>query len=105
MVTTDHGGPAGRCPIGEPPPGGFDLDRLIEARLADASDPDTDVLLQAVAVLIDADLTDAERVEAFGAVLAARLAGLSPEQRDRFRRIADQEGEASAISYLSSLTT
>lgn len=68
-------GPAGRYPMGEPSPGGFDLDRTLAACLADASEPDTDTLLQAVAVLIDADLTDAERAEAFGAVFAERLAG------------------------------
>jgi hypothetical protein len=80
----------------------FDLDQVIAARLD--GEPGDHTHLQALAVLFDADLTDAERAEAFGAVMAALLAQLSPCELDRFRQIAVGEGEAAAMSYLGTVT-
>lgn len=77
------------------------MDKVIAARLDDAGGPDTDAHLQALAVLIDADLSDAERADAFAAVMATLLARLSNDERERFGRIAAKDGEASAMSYLS----
>ena len=87
--------------MAETPAGGFDLDKVIAGRLDGNTDPDADTHLQALAVLIDADLSEEERAEAFGAVMAELLGELNADQRDRFKRIADQEGVVAAMSYLA----
>lgn len=83
-------------------PSGLDLERAIAARLG--VDDASDTHLQALAVLIDANLTDADRAEAFGAVMLALLGLLSADQLYRFRQIAQDDGEAAAMSYLGSVT-
>ena len=78
---------------------GFDLDRMVASRLD--SLPSSDPHLQALAVLIDADLTEVDRAEAVRAMMQAFLANLTSEQRSRFAEIAEGEGEVAALSYLS----
>ena len=87
----------------ETPDGGFDLDKTISTRLGGETDSDADTHLQALAVLIDADLSDTERAAAFAAVMAALFAQLSTDERERFRQIADDDGEVAAMSYLSTV--
>ena len=84
------------------PPEGFDLSQRIDDRLDD--EPASDAELQAVAVLIDADLDDSERAAAFGAMLSIMLSRLEPEQRERFGQIAESGGEAAALAYLQMVT-
>jgi len=82
----------------------FDLDKAISTHLDSDTGSDGDTHLQALAVLIDADLTDAERADAFAAVMATLLARLTTDERERFRQIANDEGEVAAMSYLSAVT-
>lgn len=88
--------------MAEFPSSGFDLDETIRARLD--GEPGGATHLQALAVLIDADLTEEDRAEAFEAVMAALLAQLSTDELDRFRHIAQDEGEIAAMSYLGAVT-
>jgi hypothetical protein len=88
----------------EEPRSSFDLDETIATRLDSDTEPDTDTHLQALAILIDADLTDAERADAFAGVISTLLARLSPDEHERFRQIAEDEGELAAMSYLSAVT-
>jgi hypothetical protein len=81
---------------------GFDLDHLIAARLGDQPGGETE--LQALAVLIDADLTDAERMRAFGTLIASVLAETTTDQREHFQQITDQQGPAAALAYLSTVS-
>jgi len=90
--------------MAETPSGGFDLDKTISIRLDGETDSDTDTHLQALAVLIDADLSDTERADAFAAVMATLLTRLTTDERERFRQIADDDGEVAAMSYLSAVT-
>jgi len=90
--------------MAETPAGGFDLDKTISTRLDGETDSDAETHLQALAVLIDADLSDTERADAFAAVMATLLAQLTTDERERFRQIADDDGEVAAMSYLSSVT-
>lgn len=46
----------------ETPDGGSDLDKTISTRLDGETDSDAETHLQALAVLIDADLSDTERL-------------------------------------------
>jgi hypothetical protein len=83
----------------------FDLNRVIEERLAaDTCDPEPigDTPLQAMAVLIEADLTDAEREQAISQLLAERLAQLSDVEMSRFMQIASDDGEVAAMTFLTS---
>jgi hypothetical protein len=83
----------------------FDLNRVIEERLAaDTCDPELmgDTPLQAMAVLIEADLTDAEREQAISQLLAERLAKLTDVEMSRFVQIASDDGEVAAMIFLTS---
>ncbi len=82
----------------------FDLDKAIAVRLDGDTEPDADTHLQALAVLVDADLSQEERAEAFGAVMAELLGELNADQRDRFTRIANQEGPVAAMTYVARVT-
>lgn len=86
----------------EEPPARFELDQAITARLDD--EPASDAHLQALAVLIEADLTDSERADAFATVITALLARLSPCELRQFRDLAIRGGEATAMTYLARLT-
>lgn len=66
----------------DPPGDSFDLDRLIASRLGDQAATDLD--LQALAVLIDAELTDSQRAEAIGSLLETQLDRLTGEEVARF---------------------
>ncbi len=83
---------------------GFDFDAAIAAHLEADTGLEADVHLQALAVLIDADLTDAQRTEAFASVMARLLAELSADEGQRFCEIAAQDGEVAAMTYLSAVT-
>ncbi len=80
-----------------------EIDRLIGERIGDDQ---TDLVadgasLQALAVLLDADLTDEQRTQAFGTLMSAMLERLSTEERERFVQIASDEGERAALTYLT----
>ncbi len=92
------GGDEGSPPAPVVPAVGLDLEGFIASRLGEG--PATEVQLQALAVLVDADLSPEQRAAAFGAVLSSLLARLSPVQLKRFLRIAEQDGEAAALSWL-----
>lgn len=81
----------------------LDLNREIEARLGDAQI--NGVELQATAVLIDADLSEAERADAFGQMIVNRLGRLSVGELHRFTKIAKVQGEAAALAYLEGMAT
>jgi hypothetical protein len=83
----------------------FDLNRVIEERLdADTCDPEPmgDTPFQALAVLIEADLTDSEKEQAIAQLIAERLAQLSAEEMSVFVRIAREDGEGAAMAFLGS---
>jgi hypothetical protein len=61
-----------------------------------------DTPLQAMAVLIEADLTDAEREQAISQLLAERLAKLTDVEMSRFVQIASDDGEVAAMIFLTS---
>lgn len=85
----------------------FDLNRVIGERLAaDTCDPEPmgDTPLQAMAVLIDADLTDAEREQAIAQFLAERLSRLTDSEMRQFVQIARDDGESNAMAFLASTT-
>jgi hypothetical protein len=89
------------------PEGEFDLNQIIEARLAENTcDPGLmgETPLQAMAVLIDADLTDSEREQAVAQLLAERLARLTGEEMSIFIRVAAEDGEAAAVAFLAAIT-
>ena len=84
------------------PQGECDLDRAIRARLG--SEPDAETHAQALAILIDADLTEEDRANAFQTIMSSLLAQLSADELDRFRQIAHDDGEVAAMSYLGAVT-
>lgn len=85
------------------PHDGSGLDPEIEARLGETTDTETS--LQALAVLIDADLTDTERAAAFEHALSAILTDLAPDEFMAFQRIAAEQGESDALRYLEQVTS
>lgn len=88
--------------MGEWPEDGFDVDTAITARLGEGAD--SEAHLQALAILIDADLTEEQRTDAFAAVMGSLLTQLSLTQRERFQQIAEEKGEVAAMFYLSEVT-
>ena len=82
--------------------GTFDLDRLIAEHL-DAT-TGSEVVDQALAVLIDADIPDDQRASAFVRVMSELLERISPAELARFRRTAQTEGEIAAMRYLAEVT-
>lgn len=88
----------------ENPDSAFDLDRAVQARLDNGDDQDGSTHLQALAVLIDADLTDDQRAQAFQAVMTSLLAQLDPDELGQFQRVAAEQGEAAAMAYLAQLS-
>lgn len=88
----------------------FDLDRKILARLGSdrpsgaTRETASAVDLQATAVLLDAELSESERLEAVGQLTVTLLGRLSVGQLGRFRLLAQEQGEAAAMSYLRRLS-
>jgi hypothetical protein len=81
----------------------FDLDRLIAEHVDDKDEP-SEVIEQAVAVLVDSSIPEDQRASAFVKVMSDLLSQLSIDEFSRFRTLAEVEGQAAAMSYLSSVT-
>ena len=82
----------------------FDLDQLLAEHIGDERDEQSEVLDQAVAVLIDNAIPENERASAFVKVMSELLSKLTVEQFAHFRSLAESEGQAAAMTYLASAT-
>jgi len=88
----------------------FDLDAEIASRVegqdpAEAAEGDPhSVDLEALAVLIDASLSPADRAEGFAQLLGPLLARLGPDESRRFYQLAVERGEYAALVYLTEVT-
>ena len=88
----------------------FELEGEIARRVEDlgpAETPDEGaraVHLEALAILIDASLTPAERAEGFAQLLIPMLAQLGPDDTQNFYHLAIEQGEYAALVYLTEVT-
>ncbi|HXW82195.1 MAG TPA: hypothetical protein VEJ84_22040 [Acidimicrobiales bacterium] len=85
----------------------FDIEAEIASRVG-AFEPNEEVAadseavhLEALAILIDASLSPAERAEGFAQLLASMLAHLGPDEMHHFHELASERGEYSALIYLT----
>ena len=81
--------------------GTFDLDCLI-AEYLDING--NEVVDQALAVLVDANISDDQRAGAFVRVMSELLERISPAELAQFRHTARTEGEIAAMRYLAEVT-
>jgi hypothetical protein len=79
----------------------FNIEEVIKDRLR--SDDTSDIHLEALATLVDAELTNAERAIAFAHVLKEMIERLTLPELDQFRRLAQRDGEAAAMKYLTEI--
>jgi hypothetical protein len=82
----------------------FNLDRLIAERLDDGSGEPSEVLDQALAVLVDSAIPEDKRASSFVKVMSDLLARLSPNEFLHFRELAELKGQSAAMEYLGAIT-
>lgn len=86
----------GIWPVTEEP---IDLDAMIAERLGPGGD--ADVSAEALAILIDADLSEEQRGAAFAQVLQMLMSGLSPHETVQFVALAREVSLRAAMAYLA----